>query len=126
MYSWIWTCAIQRSRRDEPCPNLNGAVITPYGYLSPLKAMLAAEVLHAVAVHAQEASRVRLDAMGVLEGCLQPLLFVVAQPLIEVANGDGRLREGMTGDARINGPRRSLVWQGLRAASRWVRSQAWL
>ena len=46
--------------------------------------------------------------------------------VIEVANSDGRLREGMTGTARIGRPRRSLAWQGLRAAWRWTRSQLWL
>jgi putative peptide zinc metalloprotease protein len=46
--------------------------------------------------------------------------------VLELPNGDGRLREGMTGTARIEGPRRSLAWQGLRAAWRWTRSQVWL
>jgi multidrug resistance efflux pump len=45
--------------------------------------------------------------------------------VLELANDDGRLREGMTGMARIEAPRRNLIWQGLRAMWRWGRSQVW-
>ena len=46
--------------------------------------------------------------------------------VLKLPNGDRRLREGMTGTARIEGPRRSLAWQCLREAWRWTRSQVWL
>jgi putative peptide zinc metalloprotease protein len=45
--------------------------------------------------------------------------------VMEFPNPDGSLREGMTGTAKITGPRRPLAWQWARGAWRWLRSQAW-
>ncbi|HMD32373.1 MAG TPA: efflux RND transporter periplasmic adaptor subunit [Candidatus Acidoferrales bacterium] len=44
---------------------------------------------------------------------------------LEFANPDGSLREGMTGTAKIYGPRRSLAWQWARGGWRWLRSIIW-
>jgi hypothetical protein len=44
---------------------------------------------------------------------------------MEIPNLDGSLREGMTGKAKISGPRRSLAWQAGQATWRWARSQFW-
>jgi len=45
--------------------------------------------------------------------------------VMEFENPDGSLREGMTGTAKIYGPRRSLAWQWARGAWHWLRSVAW-
>jgi putative peptide zinc metalloprotease protein len=45
--------------------------------------------------------------------------------VMEFENPDGSLREGMTGTAKIFGPRRSLAWQWARGAWHWLRSVAW-
>jgi putative peptide zinc metalloprotease protein len=44
---------------------------------------------------------------------------------LEFENPDGTLREGMTGTAKIYGPRRSLAMQWARGGWRWLRSVAW-
>jgi len=44
---------------------------------------------------------------------------------LEFENPDGSLAEGMTGTAKIYGPRRSLAWQWARGGWRWVRSVLW-
>jgi putative peptide zinc metalloprotease protein len=44
---------------------------------------------------------------------------------MEFANPDGALQEGMTGTAKIYGPRRPLAWQAGREAWRWMRSLVW-
>ena len=44
---------------------------------------------------------------------------------LEFDNADGALREGMTGTAKIIGPRRSLALQWARGAWRWLQSVAW-
>jgi putative peptide zinc metalloprotease protein len=44
---------------------------------------------------------------------------------MEIPNPDGSLLEGMTGKAKILGPKRSLAWQTGQATWRWVRSQFW-
>jgi hypothetical protein len=44
---------------------------------------------------------------------------------MEISNPDGSLREGMTGKAKISGPRHSLAWEAGQATWRWVRSQFW-
>jgi putative peptide zinc metalloprotease protein len=45
--------------------------------------------------------------------------------ILEFDNPDGSLAEGMTGTAKIYGPRRSLAWQWARGGWRWLRSVAW-
>lgn len=45
--------------------------------------------------------------------------------VMEFPNPDGVLREGMTGQAKIYGRRRPLVWRGVRRGWRWLRSQVW-
>jgi len=44
---------------------------------------------------------------------------------LEFDNTDGALREGMTGTAKIIGPRRSLALQWARGAWRWLQFVAW-
>lgn len=44
---------------------------------------------------------------------------------LEIPNSDGVLQEGMTGTAKIYGPRRPLAWQAGRAGWRWIRSLVW-
>ncbi|MGB8542519.1 MAG: efflux RND transporter periplasmic adaptor subunit [Candidatus Acidiferrales bacterium] len=44
---------------------------------------------------------------------------------MKIPNPDGSLLEGMTGKARISGPKHSLAWQTAQATWRWVRSQFW-
>jgi hypothetical protein len=44
---------------------------------------------------------------------------------MEIPNPDGSLLEGMTGKAKILGPKRSLAWQTGQATWRWLRSQFW-
>jgi len=44
---------------------------------------------------------------------------------LEFENPDGSLREGMTGTAKISGPRRSLAVRWAEGAWRWLRSVAW-
>jgi putative peptide zinc metalloprotease protein len=45
--------------------------------------------------------------------------------VLEFENPDGSLREGMTGTAKIYGPRRSLAWQWARGGWHWLRSVLW-
>lgn len=45
--------------------------------------------------------------------------------VLEFPNPDGVLREGMTGTAKIYGPRSSLAWRAARAAWRWGRRYIW-
>jgi putative peptide zinc metalloprotease protein len=45
--------------------------------------------------------------------------------ILEFENPGGALREGMTGTAKIYGPRRSLAWQWARGGWRWLRSVFW-
>ncbi len=45
---------------------------------------------------------------------------------LEIPNPDGQLVEGMTGTAKIYGPRYPWGWRMLRGAWRWVRSYAWM
>ena len=42
-----------------------------------------------------------------------------------IPNTDGTLIEGMTGTAKITGPKSSLAWQWGRGFWRWVRLQIW-
>lgn len=44
---------------------------------------------------------------------------------LEIPNPEGKLWEGMTGTAKIYGPRYPLAWRGVRGAWRWARSQVW-
>jgi putative peptide zinc metalloprotease protein len=44
---------------------------------------------------------------------------------LEFENPDGSLREGMTGTAKVSGPRRSLAVRWGEGAWRWLRSVAW-
>lgn len=44
---------------------------------------------------------------------------------LEIPNPDGRLWEGMTGTAKIYGPRYPLAWRAARSTWRWARSQVW-
>lgn len=43
--------------------------------------------------------------------------------VLEISNPDGKLREGMTGTAKIYGKYNPLIWRGARSAWRWLRSQ---
>jgi putative peptide zinc metalloprotease protein len=45
--------------------------------------------------------------------------------VLEFPNADGRLREGMTGTAKISSRYRPLAWQAGRGAWRWLRTQVW-
>jgi len=44
---------------------------------------------------------------------------------LEIPNPEGRLWEGMTGTAKIDGPRYPLAWRAGRSLWRWARSQVW-
>ena len=45
--------------------------------------------------------------------------------MMEFPNPEGLLQEGMTGQAKIYGRRRPLVWRVARSGWRWFRSQVW-
>jgi putative peptide zinc metalloprotease protein len=76
------------------------------------------KILPAAALDHPVAQTVKLERLG------QELANFVAVEM-EVPNPDGTLREGMTGKAKISGPRHSLAWQAGEATWRWVRSQFW-
>jgi multidrug efflux pump subunit AcrA (membrane-fusion protein) len=44
---------------------------------------------------------------------------------LDIPNPQGKLREGMTGTAKIYGRRYPLAWRGARVTYRWARSQIW-
>ena len=44
---------------------------------------------------------------------------------LEIPNPDRLLLEGMTGTAKLYGPRRALAWRAGRSVWRWTRSQVW-
>ncbi|MFQ5700320.1 MAG: GAF domain-containing protein [Acidobacteriota bacterium] len=52
--------------------------------------------------------------------------FIVAEGDVRPAPGDGRLRPGMTGEARIDVGSRSLLWVFLRRPYRFLRRMIWL
>jgi putative peptide zinc metalloprotease protein len=76
------------------------------------------KILPAAALDHPVAQTERLTRLG------QELANFVAVEM-EIPNPDGSLREGMTGKAKISGPRHSLAWQTGQATWRWVRSQFW-
>jgi len=45
--------------------------------------------------------------------------------IMEFPNPEGVLREGLTGQGKIYGQRRPLVWRVARSGWRWFRSQVW-
>jgi len=45
--------------------------------------------------------------------------------IMEFPNPEGVLREGLTGQGKIYGQRRPLVWRVARSGWRWLRSQVW-
>jgi putative peptide zinc metalloprotease protein len=76
------------------------------------------KILPAAALDHPVAQTEKLERLG------QELANFVAVEM-EIPNPDGSLREGMTGKAKISGPRHSLAWQAGQATWRWVRSQFW-
>ncbi len=76
------------------------------------------KILPAAALDHPVAQTEKLTRLG------QELANFVAVEM-EIPNPDGSLREGMTGKAKISGPRHSLAWQTGQATWRWVRSQFW-
>jgi putative peptide zinc metalloprotease protein len=76
------------------------------------------KILPAAALDHPVAQTAKLERLG------QELTNFVAVEM-EIPNPDGSLREGMTGKAKISGPRHSLAWQVGQATWRWVRSQFW-
>jgi putative peptide zinc metalloprotease protein len=76
------------------------------------------KILPAAATDHPVAQTEKLERLG------QELANFVAVEM-EIPNPDGSLREGMTGKAKISGPRHSLAWQAGQATWRWVRSQFW-
>ncbi|MGA2843872.1 MAG: efflux RND transporter periplasmic adaptor subunit [Candidatus Acidiferrales bacterium] len=76
------------------------------------------KILPAAALDHPVAQTEKLTRLG------QELANFVAVEM-EIPNPDGSLREGMTGKAKISGPRHSLAWQSGLATWRWVRSQFW-
>lgn len=76
------------------------------------------KILPAAALDHPVAQTEKLERLG------QELTNFVAVEM-EIPNPDRSLREGMTGKAKISGPRRSLAWQAGQATWRWVRSQFW-
>src|SRR5580704_10164363 len=76
------------------------------------------KILPAAALDHPVAQTEKLERLG------QDLANFVAVEM-EIPNPDGSLREGMTGKAKISGPRHSLAWQAGQATWRWVRSQFW-
>ncbi len=76
------------------------------------------KILPAAALDHPVAQTERLTRLG------QELANFVAVEM-EIPNPDGSLREGMTGKAKISGPRHSLAWQAGQATWRWIRSQFW-
>jgi RND family efflux transporter MFP subunit len=76
------------------------------------------KILPAAAPDHPVAQTEKLERLG------QELANFVAVEM-DISNPDGSLREGMTGIAKISGPRHSLAWQAGRATWRWVRSQFW-
>jgi len=76
------------------------------------------KILPAAALDHPVAQTEKLERLG------QELANFVAVEM-EIPNPDGSLREGMTGKAKISGPRHSLAWQAAQATWRWVRSQFW-
>jgi putative peptide zinc metalloprotease protein len=76
------------------------------------------KILPAAALDHPIAQTERLTRLG------QELANFVAVEM-EIPNPDGSLREGMTGKAKISGPRHSLAWQAGQATWRWIRSQFW-
>jgi putative peptide zinc metalloprotease protein len=75
-------------------------------------------ILPAAALDHPVAQTQKLERLG------QELANFVAVEM-EIPNPDGSLREGMTGKAKISGPRHSLAWQAGQGLWRWVRSQFW-
>ncbi|MGB8523733.1 MAG: efflux RND transporter periplasmic adaptor subunit [Candidatus Acidiferrales bacterium] len=76
------------------------------------------KILPAAAPDHPVAQTEKLERLG------QELANFVAVEM-EIPNPDGSLREGMTGKAKISGPKHSLAWQAGQATWRWVRSQFW-
>lgn len=76
------------------------------------------KILPAAALDHPVAQTEKLERLG------QELTNFVAVEM-EIPNPDGSLREGMTGKAKISGPKRSLAWQAAQVTWRWVRSQFW-
>lgn len=76
------------------------------------------KILPAAALDHPVAQTEKLQRLG------QELANFVAVEM-EIPNPDGSLREGMTGKAKISGPRHPLAWQVGQATWRWVRSQLW-
>ncbi len=76
------------------------------------------KILPAAALDHPVAQTERLQRLG------QELANFIAVDM-EIPNPDGSLREGMTGKAKISGPRHPLAWQAGQAIWRWVRSQFW-
>jgi putative peptide zinc metalloprotease protein len=76
------------------------------------------KILPAAALDHPVAQTEKLERLG------QELTNFVAVEM-EIPNPDGSLREGMTGKAKISGPKHSLAWQAAQFTWRWVRSQFW-